>query len=91
MSSGRGTTPPVDQPGCGPIDGEGNHDVLFNNKTGVFILPDIVEAIIRQITPIAQFPCEGGLYIADLLSRISPGSIRKHEPGAPGFQQICET
>ena len=50
---------------CGPIEGEGNLDVLFTNKTCVVASPGIMDAILRQITPIAQYQRKGGRYIAD--------------------------
>ena len=49
----------------GPADGEGNQDVLFNNKVCVVVPPGVVAAVLRQIKPIAQYRREGGLYLAD--------------------------
>ena len=49
----------------GPIDGDGNHDASFNNKVCVVVPPGVVDAIIRQIEPIAQYRRAGGLYIAN--------------------------
>ena len=49
----------------GPRDGDGNQDVLFNNKICVVVPPGVVEAVMRQIKPVARYHREGGLYIAD--------------------------
>ena len=49
----------------GPADGEGNQDVLFNNKVCVVVPPGVVAAVLKQIKPIAQYRREGGLYLAD--------------------------
>ena len=49
----------------GPADGEGNQDVLFNNKVCVVVPPGVVAAVLKQIKPIAQYKREGGLYLAD--------------------------
>ena len=40
-------------------------DVLFNNKVCVVVPPGVVDAVLRQIKPVARYHREGGLYIAD--------------------------
>ena len=41
---------------AGPIDGDGNMDILFNNKRCAVVPPGVVEAVMRQIgTPIAEY------------------------------------
>ncbi len=49
----------------GPHDGPGLQDVVFNNKCCYVIPPGIVEQIIKPMKPVAKYPREGGLYIAD--------------------------
>ena len=50
----------------GDYDGPGEHDVLFNNKTCVVVPPGVVNAILKQLRPIAEYPREGGLYVAEM-------------------------
>ena len=40
--------------------------VLFNNKIGVVVPPGVINKILKKITPIAEYPREGGLYCADM-------------------------
>ncbi len=51
---------------AGPEDGDGDHDVLFNNKKCVVVPPGIVERILKYVQPITQYDRQGGLYVADM-------------------------
>ena len=48
----------------GPRDEDGNLDVLFNNKACVVVPSGVVDAVLRQIKPVARYHREGGLYVA---------------------------
>ena len=50
---------------AGPYDGTGNQDVLFNNKRCVVVAPGVVEAIMKQISPVAEYHRDGNLYLSD--------------------------
>ena len=50
---------------AGPYEGNGNHDILFNNKKCVVVPPGIVEAVLKQIKPVAEYQREGNLYLAE--------------------------
>ena len=50
---------------AGPYEGNGNHDIFFNNKKCVAMPPGIVDAVLRQITPLAEYQREGNLYLAE--------------------------
>ena len=51
---------------CGPMGHPtGHHDVLFNNKASYVVPPGAVAEIIKKSKPIAEFPCEGNLYLAE--------------------------
>ncbi len=50
----------------GPYDGPGEHDVLFNNQTCVVVPPGIVKQILQQVKPLAEFPRDGNLYVAEM-------------------------
>ena len=50
---------------AGPYEGEGNHDVLFNNKRCVVVEPDIVEAILKHLKPVAEYGRDGNLYLSE--------------------------
>ena len=52
---------------CGPPEGRGEQDVLFNNRKCVVVPPGIVDEILKKVTPVAQYDREGGLYLADLV------------------------
>jgi hypothetical protein len=50
----------------GPADGEGNVDVLFNNKRCVVVPPGVLEAVMKQIgKPIAEYHRDGNLYLGN--------------------------
>ena len=52
---------------CGPIDHDlGHQDVLFNNKTCFVVPPGVVAAIMKYMTPVAEYPREGNLYLAEV-------------------------
>ena len=62
---------------AGPEDGEGKHDVLFNNKCGVVLAPGVVNAILENLAkqgkkPIATYRRKGGLYLAKMKMRSAP-------------------
>ena len=49
----------------GPADGDGNMDVLFNNKRCVVVPPGVVEAVMKQLgEPIAEYERDGNLYLS---------------------------
>ena len=50
---------------AGPIEGDGNHDILFNNKRCIVVEPGIVEAILQLMKPIAEYKREGNLYLSE--------------------------
>ena len=50
----------------GSIDGPGNHDVLFNNRTCVVVPAGVVDAVLKQIKPVAEYKREGGLYLGEV-------------------------
>ena len=49
----------------GRFEGDGDHDVLFNNKRCVVVPAGVVEQIMVQIEPIAQYDRDGNLYLSD--------------------------
>ena len=51
---------------CGPDKGPPKYDVLFNNEKAVVVPPGIVNDILKNVTPVAQYDREGGLYIAEM-------------------------
>ena len=51
---------------CGPPEGSGLQDVLFNNRKCVVVPPGIVDEILKRVAPVAQYDRQGGLYLADL-------------------------
>ncbi len=51
---------------AGPEEGPGLQDVLFNNKRCVVVPPGVVERILKEIQPIAQYDRCGNLYIAEM-------------------------
>ena len=50
----------------GPKDGPGKQDVLFNNQRCVVVPAGVVEMILREIQPIAEYKREGNLYVAEM-------------------------
>ena len=50
---------------AGPYEGDGHHDVLFNNKRCVVVEPGIVEAILELMTPVAEYKRDGNLYLSE--------------------------
>ena len=50
---------------AGPFEGEGNHDILFNNKRCVVVEPGIVDATLQLMKPIAEYKREGNLYLSE--------------------------
>ncbi len=50
----------------GPDDGDGNVDVLFNNKRCVFAPPGALDIVMTQIgAPIAEYQRDGNLYLGN--------------------------
>ena len=47
---------------AGPYEGDGNHDVLFNNKRCVVVETGIVEAILKHLKPVAEYGRDGNSY-----------------------------
>ena len=50
---------------AGPYEGEGNHDILFNNKRCVVVGPGIVDEIMKHMKSEAEYPREGSLYFSE--------------------------
>jgi len=50
---------------AGSYDGDGDQDVLFNNKRCVVVPPGVVEAVMRQIRLVAEYHRDGNLYLSD--------------------------
>ena len=51
---------------CGPCDGPGVHDVLFNNRKCYVVPPGLVNEIMARVKPVVEYDRVGGLYLADL-------------------------
>ena len=52
---------------CGPIEHPtGYQDVVFTHKTSYVLPPGAVADIIKGYKPIAEFPRDGDLYLAEL-------------------------
>ena len=50
---------------AGPADGDGHHDVLFNNTRCVVVPPGVVDAVMKQLgEPIAEYERDGNLYLS---------------------------
>ena len=51
---------------AGPMEGDGNMDILFNNKRCVVVRPGVLEAVMKQIgDPIAEYQRDGNLYLGN--------------------------
>ena len=50
---------------AGPYGGGGNQDVFFDNKRCAVVAPGVVEAIMKQISPVAEYHRDGNLYLSD--------------------------
>ena len=61
MSPGR-CTPSAKPPGLWSI---GRHDVLCNNKLCVVVEPGVVERLLKQFMPMAEYVREGKLYFVE--------------------------
>ena len=67
---------------CGPAKHPTvNHDVLFNNKRCVVVAPAVVEQILWQLTPAAEYAREGSLYLAEISMRELTSSFGRQGPG----------
>ena len=51
---------------CGPCNGPGVHDVLFNNRKCYVVPPGMVDEIMTRVKPVVEYDRVGGLYLADL-------------------------
>ena len=47
---------------CGPPEGPGRQDVLYNNRLCVVVPPGIVDKILEQIKPVVEYKRNGNLY-----------------------------
>ena len=50
---------------AGPYEGEGNHDILFNNRRCVVVPPGVVEAVMEHVDAVAEYHRDGNLYLSD--------------------------
>ena len=50
----------------GPPEGPGRPDVIFSNRCCYVVPPGIVDEIVKSVKPVAEYPRQGGLYIADV-------------------------
>ena len=50
---------------CGPEDGPGLQDMMFNNKIGCVMPPGLLNLILKHVKPVASYPRRGGLYVGD--------------------------
>ena len=57
---------------AGPKDGDGKQDILFNNKMCYVVQPGIVEQIMKQLTPVAEYERTGNLYVANMVMSSFP-------------------
>ena len=51
---------------CGPMDKPGRQEVIFTNQTSYILPPGAAAEIIKKFKPVAEFPREGNLYLAEL-------------------------
>jgi len=51
---------------CGPMDKPGRQEVIFTNQTSYILPPGAAAEIIKRFKPVAEFPREGNLYLAEL-------------------------
>ena len=52
----------------GPAEHDaGKHDVLFNKRSCVVVPAGIVDQILRQVKPAAEYRRDGNLYLADMV------------------------
>jgi hypothetical protein len=63
---------------CGPQEGPGVQDFMFNNRIGVVMPPGLVDLLLKHIKPVARYPRRGGLYVGDfeMSSFTRPGPAR---------------
>ena len=50
---------------AGPYEGDGDHDILFNNRRCVVVPPGVVEALMEHVSPVAEYHRDGNLYLSD--------------------------
>ena len=63
---------------CGPEEGAGKQDVIFNNKRCVVVPPGVLDAVMKHAQAIAEYKREGNLYLAEM----TMSSFRRHGQGA---------
>ena len=47
-------------------EGNCNDDVLVNSTICVVVPPGVVDAMLKQVTPVAEYWREGGLYLGEM-------------------------
>ena len=50
---------------AGPYEGDGNHDILFNNRRCDVLPPSVVEAVMEHVDAVAEYHRDGNLYLSD--------------------------
>ena len=63
---------------CGPEEGPGKQDVIFNNKRCVVVPPGVLDAVMKHVQAIAEYKREGNLYLAEM----TMSSFRRQGQGA---------
>ena len=62
---------------AGPYEGDGNHDILFNNRRCVVVPPGVVEAVMGHVDAVAGYHRDGNLYLSDFtVSGFERGGVR---------------
>ncbi len=61
-------TRPLNAVSCitGPEEGDAIHNVIFSNKRAVVVPPGVLEQVLKQVTPVAEYWRNGGLYTAEM-------------------------
>jgi hypothetical protein len=63
---------------CGPEDGAGKQDIIFNNTRAVVVPPGVLDAVMKHVEAIAEHKREGSLYFAEM----TMSSFRRQGQGA---------
>ena len=50
----------------GDPEGDGDYDVLFNNRKAVIVPAGVVNTILEQMKPVAEYKRRGNLYVAQV-------------------------
>ena len=66
---------------AGDENGDGRHDILFNNKVGIVVPTGVVSAVMQRMkkegkTPLATYKRKNGLYVAKFKLRPKAGFTR---------------